>query len=278
VLEPRVQSAIDLAFGDESVEIEAVIGGASGASTYRVAASKGPYLLRVEGNRAPGRNPHQYAAMQAAADAGIAPPIRYLDDTAGVVVMQMLRTQPLESYPGGPVDLARDAAALLTRVHVISPAFATHRDYLASIGSLFDLVIGAGRVAPGLLDEHRAGFDSLVTRYPWDPSTHVSCHNDPNQQNLLFDGTRLWLIDWETAYRNDPFVDIAQFIRVFSGLILLLIAPDPATPTQNSLEALSVDDFTAAVASGELVPSQPNTAIAFAKLMLERFRVECQSA
>ena len=27
--------------------------------------------------------------------------------------------------------------------------------------------------------------------------------------NILFDGARLWLIDWETAYRNDPLADIA---------------------------------------------------------------------
>ena len=27
--------------------------------------------------------------------------------------------------------------------------------------------------------------------------------------NILFDGERLWLIDWESAYRNDPLVDVA---------------------------------------------------------------------
>ena len=30
-----------------------------------------------------------------------------------------------------------------------------------------------------------------------------------NPANILFDGERLWLIDWETAYRNDPLVDVA---------------------------------------------------------------------
>jgi aminoglycoside phosphotransferase (APT) family kinase protein len=27
--------------------------------------------------------------------------------------------------------------------------------------------------------------------------------------NILFDGERLWMIDWESAYRNDPLVDVA---------------------------------------------------------------------
>src|SRR5262249_11785981 len=34
-------------------------------------------------------------------------------------------------------------------------------------------------------------------------------HNDLNPGNILFDGQRLWFIDWETAYRNDPLVDVA---------------------------------------------------------------------
>lgn len=37
----------------------------------------------------------------------------------------------------------------------------------------------------------------------------VSGHNDPTPGNILFDGERLWLIDWESACRNDRLVDAA---------------------------------------------------------------------
>jgi hypothetical protein len=37
----------------------------------------------------------------------------------------------------------------------------------------------------------------------------VAAHNDPNTSNLLFDGRRLWLVDWETSSPNDPLVDLA---------------------------------------------------------------------
>ncbi len=43
----------------------------------------------------------------------------------------------------------------------------------------------------------------------------VSSHNDAHSGNLLFDGRRLWLIDWESAYRNDPVVDLATLIDSF---------------------------------------------------------------
>ena len=48
----------------------------------------------------------------------------------------------------------------------------------------------------------REAYDAGSTRL-------VSSHNDPVPSNILFDGERLWLIDWESACRNDPLVDVA---------------------------------------------------------------------
>ena len=64
------------------------------------------------------------------------------------------------------------------------------------------------------------GFERVRAAYPWQPDTFVSGHNDPNQFNVLYDGDRLWLIDWETAYRNDPYVDLATLCSA--------LAPTPA--------------------------------------------------
>ena len=44
-----------------------------------------------------------------------------------------------------------------------------------------------------------------------------SSHNDPVPRNVLFDGERLWLIDWESAYRNDPLVDVAIALDSFTS-------------------------------------------------------------
>jgi hypothetical protein len=74
--------------------------------------------------------------------------------------------------------------------------------------------------APGLLDPHAAAFARIRAAWPWDPATTVASHNDPNPRNILFDGERLWLVDWETAYGSDPFVDVAILADNF--------APTPA--------------------------------------------------
>ena len=44
----------------------------------------------------------------------------------------------------------------------------------------------------------------------------MSAHNDVNSRNVLFDGERLWLIDWELAFRSDPFADLASVANNFA--------------------------------------------------------------
>jgi hypothetical protein len=203
------RSALAAAFGPAPLaDLRPVTGGASGALTWRAAVAGRPYLLRIEARRSPMRNPHQYACMKIAADAGIAPLLRYCDETAGVAIMDFLPQQPLSGYPGGADALARAAGSLLARLQS-APLFPPLLDYFAILSRMLGFLRGSGMFAPGLLDPHLEGFERIRAVYPMNPAASVSSHNDPNPRNIIFDGARLWLIDWETAYRNDPLVDAA---------------------------------------------------------------------
>ena len=129
--------------------------------------------------------------------------------------------------------------------------------------------------------------------YPWDSATFVSTHNDVNPTNLLYDGNRLWLIDWESAKRNDPFIDIAQvcvalattaeleelvlrrvlssppddlvrarlllakqLVRLFTGAALVLVTSGPPEPVDLDA-AMTMDEINAAVGRGHLAAGQP---------------------
>ena len=204
-----VESALATTFGASGVSsVLASPGGASGALTYRVETRTGDHLLRIETIRGSLRNPYQYECMQTAAEAGIAPPIRYVDAGAGVVIMPFVSQRPLTDFPGGPPAVASAVAALLARLHR-TPTFPAHGDYMDNLARMLAYLERSGRVAPGLLDQHAAGFERIRAAYPWSPDSFVSAHNDPNQFNMLYDGDRLWLIDWETASRNDAFIDLA---------------------------------------------------------------------
>ena len=121
----NVRSALVAAFGSDSVgAVTPVAGGITTASTFRVEAGGRRYLLRVEGEPSPLRNPHQYVSMRIATEAGIAPEIHYIDEAARIAVIDFIEQQPLKAYPGGPRALAQALGELLSRVQA-TPVFPT---------------------------------------------------------------------------------------------------------------------------------------------------------
>jgi thiamine kinase-like enzyme len=44
---------------------------------------------------------------------------------------------------------------------------------------------------------------------------HVGSHYDLKPENILFDGDRVWLVDWEAAFLNDRYTDLAVAANLF---------------------------------------------------------------
>lgn len=196
--------------------VQPITTGAS-AAIYRIEVDGRPWLLRLESlQRDEVRDPHRaYACMRNAAEAGIAPAVLHADAVAGVAIMAFVAGRPLDGFPGGSAALARALGALASRLQA-TPLFPPVADYPAIVGGMLER-LQATSLYGSLLDPHRDGFERLREAYPWDESTLVSSHNDPHPGNILFDGERLWLIDWETAYRNDPAVDLAIMTMYRAG-------------------------------------------------------------
>jgi aminoglycoside phosphotransferase (APT) family kinase protein len=203
------RAALVGAFGSVPVNaITPLSGGISSASVFQVDVGGRRYLLRLEGQPSPLRNPHQYLSMGIASKAGIAPKIHYIDEAARVAVIDFIEQRPLAAYPGGPRALAHALGALLARVQA-TPVFPSFVNYPDIVARLFAHVRRTGLFAAGLLDAHVERLVLITEAYNAGTTKLVSSHNDPVPNNILFDGERLWLIDWESAYRNDPLIDVA---------------------------------------------------------------------
>lgn len=214
----RARIALSAAFGRSPVTaLEPITSGASAAS-YRIEVGGRPYLLRLESSRRDEvRDPYRaYVCMQAAAAAGVAPAVRHADPAAAVAITDFVSECPLSDYAGGTAAVVRDLGGLVVRLQAI-PAFPPVFDYPSMIGILLGRLLDSGLFVPGLLDRHREGFERIREAYRWDSETLVASHNDLNPGNILFDGNRLWLVDWETAYRNDPLVDVAALSTFFAA-------------------------------------------------------------
>jgi aminoglycoside phosphotransferase (APT) family kinase protein len=303
------RSALSAAFGSTLIgAIKPLAGGATSAFVYRVEVGSRRYLLRMEGQPSPLRNPHQYISMRIAAEAGIAPAIHYLDETDRVAVIDFIEHRPIGLYPGGPSALARALGELLARVQA-TPVFPSFVNYPDIVARLFAHVRRTGLFAAGVLDAHVERLELLGKAYSAGMTRSVSSHNDPVPNNILFDGERLWMIDWESAYRNDPLVDVAIVLDHLArspeleGVLLqawLGRAPDEAlrkrldliraltrlyyagvlfsasavaswAKDDTDLSAATVAELRQAIGSGRLKPGMPETKHILGKMFLASF-------
>lgn len=206
------------------------------------------------------------------------------------------------------MELVKELGALIAKVQA-APLFPSLGDYPDAIGDLLIGLKNSPLLTPGELEPHAEGLALIRSALPWDPLSLVSSHNDPNPRNILFDGERLWLIDWELASRNDPLVDLAILTTEFAetseleGLLLgaaLGVVPDrrlrarlhvtrlltrlfygsivldslggaPPLAQQAVGAAFTPAGFRSAVAEGRLASGTPDTAYAFARMSLAAF-------
>lgn len=286
-----------------------ISGGASGALICSFEVGDRPYVLRIEPERValPDRT-RGFRSMAAAAAAGAAPRVHHADPATGVAIMDFVATRPLSTYPGGATALAGALGALIATVRS-APLFPGQGDYPGAIASLLEDVSRSPLLAPGDLAPHADGLAMIRSLLTWDFAALVSSHNDPNPRNMLFDGERLWLVDWELASANDPLVDLAilstdlaegpdledalltsalgtapdarlrarlHVIRLLSRLFYGCVVFDsfgdrrqPFPPATGSAHTPAT--FRAAIAEGRLASGAPETAYAFARMSLAAF-------
>ncbi len=229
-----VRSALlNAADGRAVVSLTPVSGGASGALVHRVDLDGArSLLLRIETARDPFRNPHRsYVCLRTAAEAGIAPAVHVADPDAGIVVMDFVHQRPITEHPGGAIGVVRELGARLAQLQATATFPALLDDFAGLLGQMLAMIDGAGVFAPGVLSPVHDNLDRIVEAYPWGSDAQVSSHNDVNPFNVLFDGERLWLIDWELAFCNDPFADVASVANNFTEPDL-----DAASPAARAVE------------------------------------------
>ena len=163
--------------------------------------------------------------------------MHHADEEAGVVLMDFVVERPLTAFPGGEPALLRTLGEMVARLQATAPFPPVMEDFGALVELMLNLVRDGGLFAPGVLDGHVAGLARVRAEYP-QPATQVSAHNDINPRNVLFDGERLWLVDWELAFRNDPLADVANIANNFSEV------PDVDTLVLEGWLGRSPDDDT----------------------------------
>ncbi len=209
-LRPAVERGLLAAFGTTELDaIAPLSGGLSGAAVFRIRVGGIAYALRLTMSRDALRDPARgFACMTTAAQACLAPTVRYACAEDGVAITDLVTQQPLADYPGDGGPLIVELAQAVRLLHE-TPAFPPLTDYMAGMEDLIALHRASGILDPASTAELFERYAGLARAYRTAPGDLVSSHNDINPGNVIYDGRRLWLIDWEAAFLADRYVDLA---------------------------------------------------------------------
>lgn len=184
---------------------------------YQIVVSGAAYLLRIIMLKNAMLGPErQFTCMRLAAEGGLAPRILYASLDDGLTITDFVEEVPF---------LAEEARvrmpATLRALHALPP-FPAAVSYLDTT-CLFLINAGSAAVegfrqkfeatkllTDGEHEQLKAWHAQLANAYAQDARDLVSSHNDLfKPDNILFDGTRVWLVDWEAAFLNDRYADLA---------------------------------------------------------------------
>src|SRR5579883_1815746 len=203
-----VERALREAFGSANFdEIEKIDNILTQTLVFRIAVNGSPYLLRII-LRADDPSDH-FTCMRLAADAGLAPRVHYASVEDKIAITDFIHAVPFPRSEA-PVRMGR----LLRKLHALPPFPAR----APRINTTCTFLLHDGPARNGYFEKIRAAnllpdpetfFSALDELAVYQPDL-VSCHNDLfKPDNVLFDGDRLWLIDWEAAFLNDRYAELA---------------------------------------------------------------------
>jgi len=207
-----ISRALRAAFGVADFEdIRKLTGGLSKALVFRIVVRGSPYLLRLIMNTDASVGPGQgdqtnhFACMKGAADAGIGPRVWYTSTEDGISITDFVearpfpRTEALALLPG-----------TLRKLHALPPwSIPRVVNYLDGMDKLVQKFKTAGILPESESAQLFELYAQVKDVCPNDGSDMVPCHNDLRPENILFDGNRVWLVDWEAAFSNDRYLDLA---------------------------------------------------------------------
>ena len=302
------------AFGvTEFEDIRKMTKGHNAALVFRIVVRGRPYLLRVimRTNSMIGLRA-SFTCMKAAAEAGLAPRVWYTSTEDEISITDFVEEAPFPATEA----LVRIPAVLRT-LHALPPfpagvhhlntscMFLMHKG--AAAGRIHQKFQAANILSKGESEQLFAWHAQVSAVYPHHDPDMVSSHNDLfKPDNILFDGQRVWLVDWEAAFLNDRYADLAvvanlvvtneaeerlylqeyfgqppdpyqlarfflmrQVVHMFYAMVFLLLGSS-GEPVDQSEKAPEFKDFHRRMWAGEVNLSDKDTKIVYGRVHWEQ--------
>ncbi|HIP24674.1 MAG TPA: choline kinase [Rhodobacteraceae bacterium] len=192
-------------------EIEVLpLGGGRTNLNFTVTDASGKYVVRL-GEDIPAHHVMRFnelAASRAAHAAGLSPEVVFADE--GITIIRHIESKTLDEDDVAKPEYLSRIVTLMKRCHHGVPQ---HLRGPALVFWVFHVI----RDYAATLEAHNSRYMAKVSKYleiakgleaDIGPIELVFGHNDLMAANILDDGQRLWLIDWDYAGFNSPLFDL----------------------------------------------------------------------
>tara|TARA_Y100000590_G_scaffold449605_1_gene588021 strand:- start:132 stop:1016 length:885 start_codon:yes stop_codon:yes gene_type:complete len=183
--------------------------------TYYIADNNNEYVAKLGGDLVDFHisRAHEIKATNAAFKANIAPNVVYYED--GITVFNYIKSSHLSSYEMRKKEIMKKIISLIKIVHSNVKVF---YDKPTTISWYFELI----NKSIYILKKNKNSDQKILDGFLKDLNYFVNSvgdhnivftHNDFVSSNILNDGNKLWLIDWEYSGYNFDLVDLANLSK-----------------------------------------------------------------
>ena len=213
-LDPALDAVIrTLPGGDAGVDaVEPLTLGITNRN-FRVDVGGASYVVRLSGRDTEllgiDRDAERVAAT-AAADAGVAPEVVAYLPEHGALVTRFVVAEPLEPERLEEDGILRAVVDAVRAIHAMPPIASTF-DAFAVVRAYRDIAAERGVAIPPAYDDAVGSADGIAGALRAGATSARPCHNDLLNANLLLQGERVVIVDYEYAGMGDVFFDLGNF-------------------------------------------------------------------
>lgn len=201
----KINFSVKNGLGAESWDfVKLLSGGLTGVPVYQININNNAYAIKLENvNDKQFDLVRNYKIVAAVSKQGISPPVYFTDAEHGIILMKYIEQQPRPT--ASPITM-RKFSKIIRNLHEKNSFAKWHSvvEVLREIYQNLPKIYQQNKIINQCMQEIKQ-FEKIL----FDPKDIKSSHCDLNPVNVLYDGDRYWLVDWQAASPQSFYFDLA---------------------------------------------------------------------
>ena len=205
----KVRNALRKTFGVNEPSTIVPLSGGFSQTVYKLSIKNKYYILRISDASLADRK-RESQCMRIAANIGVAPKFYYINIKDGIFIIDYIESKQLSKDNREDPNLYKELAILLKKFH-LAAGFPKNISIIKRIEKITKKPTYVTSAISEIAIKNIELLEPLLKKH----FKMSSSHNDLQPNNILFDGKRFWVIDWEQAALQDPYYDLATISNFF---------------------------------------------------------------